>query len=269
MSVTILGSTGFIGSHLVSRLAESRVPYQALDKDFDLCSSHLGTVIYCIGLTADFRWRPLDTVEAHVCTLKDILDHASFDSLTYLSSTRIYAGAAGPAREDACIQVKPIELDHLYNISKLMGESLLLSSGRNVKIARLSNVYGNDFYSSNFLTSVLREATTTEHVTLRTSLESTKDYIHIDDVTNLLLRIAQTGTRKIYNVANGSNTSNRAIVEAVRSVTNCSVTVDPAARTVAFPEIDTSRIRKEFRYEPTEVVESVLRMAAAFGSESY
>ena len=51
-------------------------------------------MIYAIGVTADFRTRPFETMEAHVSVLCEILRDARLDSLTYLSSTRLYGGAA-------------------------------------------------------------------------------------------------------------------------------------------------------------------------------
>ncbi len=52
-----------------------------------------------------------------------------------------------------------------------MGESACLGSGlANVRVARLSNVFGRDLASENFLTAVLREAVTEKRVSLRTAL---------------------------------------------------------------------------------------------------
>src|SRR5450631_61417 len=73
MKYTVLGAEGFIGSHVARRLAERQIPHQTLTRDIlDHLDQPLGHLLYCIGLTADFRERPFDTVEAHVHVLSQI-----------------------------------------------------------------------------------------------------------------------------------------------------------------------------------------------------
>src|SRR5260370_39943856 len=122
--ITILGGSGFSGSRLVTRMKELRIDCFCPARGEEIADRNLGTVIYCIGLTADFRTRPFETVEAHVSKLREVLKGCEFDSLLYLSSARLYLRQEGIAREDDPVQVNPLQDDHLYNISKLMGESL-------------------------------------------------------------------------------------------------------------------------------------------------
>src|SRR2546423_7434097 len=156
--ITVLGGSGFIGSALARRLGESRREYLAPGRDEKLVGRQLGHILYCVGLTADFRSRPFETVQAHVCHLLHILRDCDFDSLLYLSSARIYQGAGATTREEDPLQVSPSKQDDLYNISKAMGESLALHCGHRVRIVRISNVYGGDFASDNFLSSLIRDA---------------------------------------------------------------------------------------------------------------
>src|SRR5437868_14664917 len=88
--ITVLGASGFIGSHIVRELEQRGEKYYAPAKVETIWDKDLGNIIYCIGLTADFRTRPFDTVEAHVCKLNELLKRGRFDSLLYLSSTRVY-----------------------------------------------------------------------------------------------------------------------------------------------------------------------------------
>ena len=135
--ITVLGSSGYIGSRLA--LAAQRQGHEVVKpgRDQSLAGTPLGTVLYCIGLTGDYRSRPFDTVEAHVCHLSHLLQHCRFDRLVYLSSTRLYLDACGNANEDAVLAVRPAWADDLYNLSKALGESLALNSGRCATIERL------------------------------------------------------------------------------------------------------------------------------------
>ena len=255
--ITILGATGFIGRHLATRLRELGTDCFCPGRNEPLTPRALGHVIYCIGLTADFRQRPYETVEAHVCKLGDVLRHCEFDSLLYLSSTRVY-GLYGPlAKEEDTLRVSSSNSGDLYNISKLMGESLALSSSRSTRVARLSNVYGDDFSSNNFLNSIVRDAVCSGKVTLRTTLDSAKDYVGVRDVVNCLIKIVTNGKSRVYNVAAGFNVSNRELAEALQSLTGCEVSVTRDAKQKVLPTIDVGRIRGEFDFTPGSLLDEM------------
>ncbi len=254
MNWTVLGATGVIGRQLVARL---RADGQAVDTpgrdDPGLCTRPLGQVIYAIGLTADFRSRPYDTVQAHVSLLAELLQKADFSSLLYLSSTRVYMHAAS-SREDAMLGVQAQDPSDLYNLSKLMGESLCLNGGRaGVRVVRLSNVVGGeDADTANFLPSLVREARG-GRLLLQTAPDSAKDYIHIDDVAELLPRIASTGRQRLYNVASGIQTRHAQWTAHLQAQTGCRVDIAPGAPAAGFIPIDITRIREEFAFVPRSV----------------
>lgn len=248
MNFTVLGASGFIGSNLVPWLQSQGFSCWTPRRGEDLLSRPLGHAICCIGLTADFRKRPYDTVRAHVCYLLDILEKAEFTSFLYLSTARIYKGAA-TTHEDAILNINPLLRGDLYNMSKIMGECLCLTSGRpNVRIARLSNVYGRDFLSENFLSRVIRDAVDNHKVVLETTMASEKDYVYIDDVVRLLAQIALSGRHRVYNVASGVNTTNEALIAEIQQVTGCTVEMAKGATTVVFPPICIDRILDEFAF---------------------
>lgn len=250
MNYTVLGATGFVGRHLTQQLKDAGhhviAPNRTQNDSYvsTLQEQPLGNVIYCVGLTADFRQRPFETVSAHVCLLNRIVETCEFESLTYLSSTRVYGGAQS-TNEHADLPVTPSNPDDLYNISKLMGESICLSSARRCRVVRLSNVYGADTGSENFLSSVLKEAAATGKVVFRTAEDSEKDYVAIEDVVRWLAMISTQGEFKIYNLARGENTSHGSLVAYFRKM-GVEVTYIPRAVTVKFRQIDISRVTDEF-----------------------
>ena len=262
--ITVLGASGFIGSHLVTTLQARGAEHIALGRADSLPDRNLGDVIFSIGLTADFRAQPLETVEAHVCRLREVLQSCEFDSLTYLSSTRIYGHASETTEETDSLPVNPNEPDELYNISKLMGESLALSSGKNARVVRLSNVYGDDFSSGNFLSTIIGEAISNHRIVLRTAPESAKDYISVDDVVRVLLEIVARGSERVYNVASGENLTNAKLAAAIRKITGCSIEFVPGAPCVTFPQIDIARIRSEFDFAPRALLDDLSNLIASY-----
>lgn len=248
---TILGANGFIGRHLVEYLRGQGHECHAPEKgDEAIFQTPLGHAIYAIGLTADFRTRPLDTVEAHVCVLRRLMKEGSFDSLTYLSSTRLYSGSSSTSETEALV-VNPSKLEDLYNISKLMGESLCLHGGRpNTKVVRLSNIVGLRSDSDSFIDQLLEEGYTAGSIKLHTALDSKKDYLYIDDAVSLIGAIALSSKSGIFNVASGAGVENAQVIDFLETEMgfHTSVLADAAVRD--FVQIDITRIRDEFGFNP-------------------
>lgn len=249
---TIFGAGGWIGSAMARRLSARGHRVRAIARnDWPSNTEALGHVIFAIGLTADFRNRPLATAEAHVAALVRALQSFRFDSFLYLSSTRVYMNAAATA-EEAALSVRPADPDDLYNITKLAGEAVCLASpAPAVRVARLSNVVGLGDRSNNFLSVVLDEARRTHAVTIHSSPNSEKDYVALDDVTALAEAIALRGRHRLYNVASGRNVSHRLIADLLHRQTGTEVRFAPNAQRAIFPPIIVERVRSEFQLSPT------------------
>lgn len=252
---TILGATGFIGSRLVRHLEAARADFYAPGRGEELAGKDLGHVIYCIGLTADFRTRPHDAFEAHACNVLRLVRQCRFDSFVYLSSTRLYKGHRhAPAREDDDLCVNPSDPGDVYNLSKAAGESITMLCGERARVVRLSNVYGDDFAEQTFLSMVVGEALKTGAITLQTTPESAKDYVSVSDVVALLPRIALGGRRRIYNLASGVNVTNAELAGHISRLTGCRVAVESGAGTLRYPAVDIGRVRQEFGFAPASVL---------------
>lgn len=261
---TLIGGYGFVGRYLDAHLRATGWTCEAISRnDKEIPQRHLGHVFYCAGLTADFRERPFDTVEAHVSYLAQWLKFAKFDSLTYLSSTRVYANAASTS-ENATLLVNPAVAGDLYNLSKLMGESLCLQSGRSVRIVRLSNVYGLQMPEQNFLTEILSGAVRDKHVRFLSAPESEKDYISVRDVVTVLPRIALEGGGGIFNLASGVNVSNQMIADFL---TKAGVVCDFElnAPSIKFPRIDTQKIEVKFGGRTCDLVRDLPSLLQHYG----
>ncbi|CAM2935150.1 NAD-dependent epimerase/dehydratase family protein [Paenibacillus sediminis] len=268
MRTTVIGAKGFIGRHLVSSLELlGHELYTPEKNDNAIFDQPLGHVIYCAGVTSDFRSRPFDTIRAHVSLLADLLERAQFESFVYLSSTRVYANEPDTSigSVSQTLHVNPHHAEDLFGISKLMGESLCLQTSRkNVRIARVSNVCGDDFESNNFIYSIIKDALSKGEIILRSSLDSAKDYISIHDVVQLLINISQRGESKIYNVASGFNITNGEWISEIVRATGCSIQVVPNAPTIKFPVLDVQQIKEEFHFNPRNCLEMTRELIECF-----
>ncbi len=260
MRFTVLGAGGYVGSHLVPALEARGAEVLALGRGDDFLGRDLGHVVYAIAVTNDARERADEAVRANVCLLIDVLRGARYASLLYLSTAQVYLGAERSS-EEGPVRIDPGDAGDVYRASKVMGEVVCLASGRaEVRVARLSAVYGERLSPRSFLAGVVREAVDRGRVELRTSLDSERDFVHVADVVSVLPEIALRGRRRLYNVASGRSTSNAEIVEALRRETGCEAAVAPGAARSAYPTVDVSRVRDDLGFVPSADV--VSRMPA-------
>ena len=261
---TVVGASGFIGSRLVGHLQRlgwaCRAPARG---DHSFTRERLGTVFYCAGLTADFAARPHDTVHAHVGVLDELLEHADFDALVYLSSTRLYdspANAAGTiADEETPLALDPARPRHLYDLSKALGESLCRhASGGRARVARLSCVYSGCGDADGFLGTLLRrlrEPREAGSLAVDSSPDAARDYVHVDDVLEALVLIATRGSRAVYNVAGGANVANGRLFARLGELAGCELRALRADAPPPAPTISIERLKRECGWRPTALLE--------------
>ena len=139
-----------------------------------------------------------------------------------------------------------------------------ISTKKHVRIARLSNVTGKNLNQNVFLSSIIKNAIETKKITLQTSLDSEKDYVHIDDVIEILLKIGQKGENKVYNIASGKNLTNNQIVKKIQETPPCEVEVMKNAIKYSFLPIDINRIKNEFNFDPRSVLDEIKPIINSF-----
>lgn len=213
---TVIGAGGFIGARLVAALrGRGEEVYAPARGDPELFGRELGRVFYCAGLTGDFMVRPFDTVEAHVGLLSHVLRDAKFERLIYLSSTRLYdsLGERG-GREDDVLEFDVAAPRNVYDLSKALGENLCLArSGGRAAVARLSNVFDWTDDAGGFLSDLLKRARREKAISLASSPQAGRDYIHADDVIAGLLAMEARAAQGVVNIARGVAISNAEIAE--------------------------------------------------------
>lgn len=268
---TLIGGDGFVGRRLQARLRrDGWVCWVPGRDDPALLERDLGRVFHCAGLTADYASRPFDTVEAHVSLLARVLRRGRFESLLYLSSTRLYDGLGDvEAREDEPLALSPHEPRHLYDLSKAMGESLCRTAGAGrARIARLACVWDDAPDAEGFLPGVLRRvrdarACGARSVEFDTSARAARDYVHVDDVVDALLLIAAGGARATYNVAQGANLDNATLFRRLSATTGLAVGAAHARDVPAAPRVSIARLADEFGWRPEPTIERVARTMGA------
>ena len=226
-----------------------------MPNDAQLRTRKLGAVYYCAGANASSLRPAIDTQRAHVAQLADILEYGAFESLLYLSSTRVYLDADG-GDEESPLRVRPTQRDQLFNITKLAGEAVCLGDARPaVRVARVSNVVGPGARAVNFLPSIIGAAISARHVILRSALASAKDYLSIGDCVRALVAISALGTERLYNVASGFNLAHEQFIAILSRLTDARIEVAPRAPTIVFPLVTVARLQRLVQGPPENVLE--------------
>ena len=262
---TVIGGQGFIGKALVAAFQHEGWDCWVPDRgtQWPQPERDLGHVFYCAGLTADYLARPAATVEAHVGLLSRVLQSPHYQSLVYLSSTRLYDGLPNGslADENAGFHVMPTHPRHLYDLTKLTGESLchLMGQGR-ARIARLACVYDHSPDAEGFLPDLLRKLARTPvgtSLSLASSPHVARDYVHVSDVVRALVGIATQGTQPVYNVASGENLRNLELANQVAQVCNRHIVFESDQMPAQPPQINVRRLQSAFDWRAARVFETI------------
>lgn len=263
MRATVIGGNGFIGQALVKHLRSLGwniwMPHRS--QSWPNAERDLGYVFYCAGLTADYLQNPEKTVEAHVGLLARVLQSANFSSLVYLSSTRLYDGlpASTKAQEMAFLPVASHIPRHIYDLSKLTGESLCYVFGQGkARVARLSCVYDTAPNAPGFLPEVLRlvkAADPGSTITLASSPDFLRDYIFVNDVVRAIVDMAQGAKEVVYNVASGANVSNAALAALIRQHSGRRIIFAQAQGYSKPAKVSVDRLTMEWGWKPRSVDE--------------
>src|SRR5262249_46490449 len=138
-----------------------------------------------------------------------------FSSLTYLSSTRIYLGAQC-SREDSDLPILWADDNAIFNAMKIAAEQMCLAhKNPAVRAVRLSTVIGVAPHGISLIPVLMKNALSEGKMRLTISPQSSRDYIAIDDVLELLPRIALDGKCRCYNLASGRNVNLGEIVGVI------------------------------------------------------
>lgn len=238
--ILVLGSEGFIGSHVVELglqkgfdlygvdvvdRSPTRYVYEKislLSPDFDsLLATELFDVVFnCAGSgNVSFSVQhPLNDFElnsrAVVYVLDAIRKHQPTCKYVHLSSAAVYGNPVTlPVKESSAIQpVSPYGY-HKW-IAEISCAEYAALYGLSVAVVRPFSVYGPGLQKQ-LLWDVFQKGKDASELTLWGTGEETRDFVYVDDLANALFTIASynQGAVAVYNVASGESTTVRSVVE--------------------------------------------------------
>ncbi len=254
---TIFGSTGFIGKELTLHLKRNKKKVFLPARNKKKFKKNLGYVIYCVG-SDDWHKKTKKGYFSNFGHLQEIIFNNKYKSFIFLSTTRLYINSNKNTEEKNDLFVNTKRTNDYYNILKIASESLLLKLDRKIKIVRLSNVFGFNYNSPLILPTLIRDSIKKSKIKISISLNSSKDYISIQDAMELILKILKKGKHNIYNVANGKNIKIKNIVKIIKNNTKCKVILKNQKKIVIEPKININKIKSEFKFKSKFKIEKDL-----------
>jgi nucleoside-diphosphate-sugar epimerase len=147
----------------------------------------------------------------------------------------------------------------------MAGEKLCFASDNPaVRVVRLSTVIGFSPNGKSLIPSLIKDALLRGRMHLTISPQSSRDYVAVEDVIDILPRIATEAKRRCYNIASGVNVQLAEIVRLIAGEFQSECDWRNNAPTIVFPVIDTSRVRTEFSFAPRSALDALILACAEF-----
>jgi nucleoside-diphosphate-sugar epimerase len=270
--VVILGASGFVGSHLVSLLAESKTPTLALSSaDLDLenpdstekLANIVGegdSLVFISALTPD-RGRDIGTLMKNLTMgqhVSAVLQESKCSQVVYVSSDAVYQDDVNPVRENS--NCEPSGFHGIMHIARERMLSHVLQ-GQQVPlfILRASLLYGpNDTHNGYGPNRFIRTATSEQKISLFGEGEEKRDHVFIGDLCRLIELGLTHGSDGILNVANGQSASFIEAALAVKEALSDEVEIVTSERQspITHRHFDTSATQRafpSFQFTPLDV----------------
>lgn len=242
--VLILGSSGFVGTHLKHLLERSSVEVHGFSsKEIDLtspaCVSQLREVaraddvlVVVSALTPD-RGRDIATMVKnirmgeHIC---EFLAASRCSHVVYISSDAVYAEDAHPVRESSCAD--PTSFHGLMHVVReRVLQATAKTSGIPLMIVRPAAIYGpGDTHNSYGPNRFVRTAKSEGRIKLFGNGEEKRDHVHIRDVVSLVTACLESRAKGTLNIATGQAVSFLQVAQTIAELGGGTVAIDTSPR---------------------------------------
>ncbi len=244
----IYGANGFMGSNIASYLRKKKLKVITPNKKQILNTK--GVVIYCVG-SDDWFGNPLKNYESNFVHLYNVIkSHTKFESFVFLSSTRVYLDSKKKLISEDDDLILNTTSRYKFNSQKIICENFLLSQNKNIKIIRLSNVYGKQNEQKTFLPSLIKDAVKKNKINIQLNINSSKDYIYLDDALRGIYLLAKNKkAHGIFNLAYGKNFKVKDIIKIIKKETKCNIKFSNKRNLEQFPKINLNKIKKIINFK--------------------
>lgn len=218
MNIFIVGASGLVGSHCLDLFSSNghnvkgtyfnyptanTIYFDPLEQDlssyFFKINFHPDIILHCAALTnVDYcELNPKESYEKTVESTKKIAKYCVENKirLIYISTDYVFDGTMGPYLEGA--DVNPL---NIYGIHKLESERIV-STVDDYLIARITNVYGEETRSKNFISRLILNFQNSEEKNLALPSDQFATPIYSGDVARMLWLLVRDKKKGVYHLS--------------------------------------------------------------------
>ena len=216
--VILLGSSGFIGSHLEKKLKKKFSVTSFSSKECNLLDqksiqhslafiTEQDTLIICSSITrlVDNSYESMNKNIQMALNLASFLSSQKAKQVIFLSTIDVY----GISINEKCHENTPLNPNDYYATSKVTSELILtqVCKEQNIKlfIPRLSGVFGANDINKSTIYHLVSCALQQRVIRLYNKGEAYRDFIHIDYVTDIISNAILNHYEGILNIAMGKS----------------------------------------------------------------
>ena len=229
--ILLIGGAGFIGSHLAEKLLKLGHEVIIIDKKDKDFSKERVDIVYHLAGAINLRKGINDPGIERAKQVCRFCRENKVKKLIFFSS-----GGA--------IYYNP---ESEYAQANLEIEKIIQLSGLNYIILRLGNVYGPRQWESGIIPQIILN----KHLKIKGDGSQIRDFIYINDVVDLAIKVMESDKNGIYNVDAGEEQSINQVIDLVREITG--LEIKPAyqgGEDISARALDIEKTKKDFNWEP-------------------
>ncbi|SEJ65745.1 NAD-dependent epimerase/dehydratase family protein [Demequina mangrovi] len=265
--VAVVGSGGFLGSTIAAHLTSAGAAVTGFTREDPILADDalaprahdVPVIVWAAGgITPTVAAEDPDAVEAELDAFRAFARAAAArpvpPRIVLLSSGgAIYGRPAVPPYAES----EPPHPPNAYGAYKLAQERIVSEAGLDLTAIRIANAYGpaqRGARGQGVLAIWMREVREGRAVTLHGDGAVARDYVHADDVADLVARvIAHEAPPRVVNCGSGTPTSLADLLALLREVAGDALRVEQLPHRGVDPDstwLDVARARNELGWEP-------------------
>lgn len=275
--ILVTGATGFIGKALCRILSEKNISFISHKQiGLDITKpetfqfkgeDEISTVIHLAGKTfVPDSWKnPTEFMSVNAIGTQNVAEFCRKHQarLIYIS-----AYVYGNTNQNPINENHPTNVNNPYALSKKSGEEICLFYQEifnvPVSIVRPFNVYGPGQNEMFLIPEVIQQLKVGKSIKVK-DLSPKRDFIYVDDVAGIILKILETKKQGIFNAGTGKSYSVKELIDIIQEVAGTSLPIlsenitrsNEISDTIA----DISKAKSELGWMPTyDLINGISKM---------